>query len=434
MKCIHNGWVLTMAPDGKVFENGYVLVEGALIVEVGEGDPPEMSFEERVNARGGIIMPGMVNAHTHIAMALFRSMADDRRDRLRKVLFPLESRAVTPELVYHASLHANLEMIRGGVTTIADMYYFEHECARATAEAGLRGVMGETIVNFPAPDAGEAYGGLAYARDFIAEWRGHALITPSVAPHAPYTVDDDRLIESADLADAEAVPMMMHLAEMPFEIEAIRNDHGVTPVRHMADIGVLRPSLVAAHCVFTDQQDRELLREHEVGVVHNITANMKGGKGVAAVPAMVEAGLRVGLGSDGPMSGNRLDILTQMREASHVHKGTGKDPTILPARVMVEMATRGGARALHMEDRIGSLEAGKEADIVVISADDPALTPIHDPWSVVVYAANADNVLHTMVAGRLIMRKRSIEHLDSERILARSRELGADLRAFVEGL
>lgn len=434
MKCLRNGWVLTMNGAGEVFEKGWVLVQDTRIVEVGAGEPPDREMEETIDAGGGIIMPGMVNSHTHIAMALFRSMADDRKDRLRKVLFPLESRAVTPELVYHASLHATLELIRGGVTTIADMYYFESECARATAEAGLRGVMGETIVDFPAPDTKDPYGGIDYTRRFVSEWRDHPLITPAIAPHAPYTVDDDHLIEAADLADSEGIPIMMHLAEMPFEVEGILQEHGVSPVRRMADIGFLRPNLVAAHCVFTDAEDHRLLRESGVGVVHNITANLKGGKGVAPAVAMVKAGLRVGLGTDGPMSGNRLDILSQMREVAHVHKGIGHDPTILPARAIVELATIGGARALHMEDRIGSLEPGKEADIVVVSTDDPALTPVHDPWSVVVYGANADNVQHTMVAGRLLMRDRRIDHLDAEKILGHSREIGADLGKFIAGL
>lgn len=434
MKCIQNGLVLTMNGSGQVLKKGYVLVDGARIHAVGAGNPPVEAFEDRIDAEGGIIMPGMVNSHTHIAMALFRSMADDRRDRLRKVLFPLEARAVTPELVYHASLHATLELIRGGVTTIADMYYHEHECARATADAGLRGVMGETIVNFPAPDAPEAYGGINYTRGFISDWRDHPLITPAIAPHAPYTVDDPHLIEAADLADGNDIPIMMHLAEMPFEVEDIRSRHRVSPVRHMEDIGFLRSNLVAAHCVFTDDEDHQLLRDRGVGVVHNITANLKGGKGVAPVPAMVNAGLRVGLGSDGPMSGNRLDILSQMREVAHVHKGFGQDPTILPARAVAELATIGGARALHMEERIGSLEPGKAADIVVVSIDDPAMTPLHDPWSVLVYGANADNVRHTMVAGRLLMRDRRIDHLDSEAILARSREIGADLGRFIAGL
>lgn len=434
MKCLNNGLVLTMNRSGQILEKGYVLVEGSRIHEVGSGHPPDEVVDEWIDAAGGIIMPGMVNSHTHIAMALFRSMADDRKDRLRKVLFPLEARVVTPELVYHASKHATLELIRGGVTTIADMYYHEHECARATADAGLRGVMGETIVDFPSPDATEPYGGIDYTRGFISEWRDHSLITPAIAPHAPYTVDETHLIESADCADTEGIPIMMHLAEMPFEIEGIRSEHGVSPVRHMENIGFLRPNLVAAHCVYTDDEDHQLLKDRGVGVVHNITANLKGGKGVAPVPAMVNAGLRVGLGSDGPMSGNRLDILSQMREVAHVHKGFGQDPTILPARAVAELATIGGARALHMEDRIGSLEPGKQADIVVISLDDPAMTPLHDPWSVLVYGANADNVRHTMVAGRFLMRDRKIDHLDLEAILAHSREISVDLRRFIAGL
>lgn len=429
---IHNGWVLTMDPAGTVHSPGYVLFEADRITAVGPGESPPA--DQMIDARGGIIMPGMINSHTHIAMALFRSMADDRSDRLRKVLFPLESRAVTPELVYQASIHALLELIRGGVTTIADMYYFEMEAARATAEAGLRAVLGETVVDFTAPDAAEPYGGLAYTRDFLAEWRGHPLITPAVAPHAPYTVDDDHLVACFELSAEKGIPIMMHLAEMPFEVEGIRSAYGVSPVERMEQIGVLGPALTAAHCVFTDETDHELLQRRDVGVAHNLVANLKGGKGVAPLKEMQQRGVRVGLGTDGPMSGNRLDLLAQMREVAHVHKGVHGDPTLLPAREVAHLATIGGARALHMEEHIGSLEVGKQADIAVISVSDPALTPVHDPWSVIVYGATPNNVSTTVVAGRVLMRDRVIAHLDIDAIVARSTEIGADLGRFLAGL
>lgn len=429
---IYNGWVLTMDPAGTVHFPGYVMFEADRITAVGSGGPPPA--QEMIDARGGIIMPGMINSHTHIAMALFRSMADDRNDRLRKVLFPLESRAVTPELVYQASIHALLELIRGGTTTIADMYYFETETARATAEAGLRAVLGETVVDFAAPDALEPYGGLDYTRSYFAEWRNHPLITPAVAPHAPYTVDDEHLSACADLSAQESVPMMLHLAEMPFEVERIRSEHGVSPVERMEQLGVLGPALTAAHCVFTDDADLELLKRRDVGVAHNLAANLKSGKGVAPLPDMNRLGLRVGLGTDGPMSGNRLDLLTQMREVAHVHKGVQRDPTALPAREVAYLATIGGARALHMEREIGSLEVGKQADVAVISVSDPALIPVHDPWSVLVYGATPDNVSTTVVAGRVLMRNRIINHLDVDAILARSAEIGTDLGRFLSGL
>lgn len=430
--CIHNGWVLPMTPGSTAIEAGYVVIEDDRITEVGGGRPPRA--DTAIDARSGIVMPGMVNAHTHLGMALFRSLADDRADRLRSVLFPLESRVVTAELVYHATLHALLELIEGGVTTFADMYYFEEESARAAHEAGVRGILGETIVNFPAPDQPEPYGGLDRVRSLAAAWKDDPLITPAIAPHAPYTVNDENLLRCVDIAKELDIPMMMHLAEMPFEVEAIRDAHGVSPVRHMHDIGVLTRRLVAAHCVFTDDEDHHLLAEHDVGVVHNPIANSKGGKGFAPAQAMAEAGIRLGLATDGPMSGNRLDMFPVMRTAAYIHKAIARSATVFPAREIVELATIGGARALHMDDRIGTLEPGKQADLIVISTDAVALQPLHDPWSAVVYGASAADVVTSIVAGRILMRDRVIDHLDRSAVLARSRRIGAEVRAVLSDL
>jgi len=415
-----------MAEHSTAIENGYVFVEDDRISRVGSGTPP--AADTVIDARGGIIMPGMVNAHTHLAMALFRSLADDRADRLRTVLFPLESRAVTPDLVHHATRHALLELTEGGVTTFADMYYFEEESARATHEFGLRGVLGETVVNFPAPDEPEPYGGLERTRALTAAWRDDPLITPAVAPHAPYTVDDEHLIMCRDLAEELDIPIMMHLAEMPFEVDAIREAHGVSPVQHMANIGFLGDRLVAAHCVFTDETDHTLLRDHGVGVVHNAIANAKGGKGFAPAREMYERALRLGLGTDGPMSGNRLDMFPLMRTVAYIHKAIARDATVVPARAVLELATVGGARSLHMEDAIGTLEVGKQADIIVISTDSPALQPLHDPYSAVVYGASATDVDTTIVAGRVLMTRRNIPHVDRPALLARSREIGRSVQ------
>lgn len=452
MLCIHNGWVLPVTTDGAVIRNGYVLVQEERIVAVGAGDPrvelaaqtgaaattgsphPSNGTVTMIDARGGIIMPGMINTHTHIAMALFRSLADDRNDRLRTVLFPLESRAVDEQLVYDASRHALVELIQGGVTTFADMYYFEERCAQATHEAGLRAILGETVVDFAAPDTTKPYEGIAYTRGFAERWKDHALITASIAPHAPYTVDDTHLQACVSVAEELDIPMMLHLAEMPHEVERIRKRHGVSPVRRMADLGVLGRRLVAAHCVFTDAADHALLREHDTGVAHNVVANMKGGKGFAPLAQMVGAGVRVGLGTDGPMSGNTLDVFGAMRAVATVHKGVLRDPTAFPARQVVELATIGAARALHMEDRIGSLEPGKQADIVVVSTDAPSAHPVHDPWSVLVYGVSPRDVDTTIVAGRVLMHRREISHLDVAAIARRSEEVGAKVARFLAGL
>ncbi len=424
--CIHNGWVLSMAPGSEAIADGFVVIESDRVERVGTGAPPPA--DTMIDAGGGIVLPGMVNTHTHLAMALFRSLADDRADRLRRVLFPLESRVVDADLVYHATLHALIELIEGGVTTFADMYYFEEESARATREAGLRGVVGETVVNFAAPDEPEPHGGLDRARRLVAAYRGDPLVTPAIAPHAPYTVDDAHLRACVAASEELDVPMMLHLAEMPFEVEAIQKAYGVSPVRRMHDIGVLNRRLTAVHCVFTDEADHRLLSEHDVGVAHNPIANAKGGKGFAPAKAMADADLRLGLATDGPMSGNRLDLFPAMRAAAYIHKGIAQDATVFPAKEIVHLATMGGARALHMEERIGSLEPGKQADVIVIATDSVAMQPLHDPWSAVVYAATAGDVNTTIVAGRVLMQDRRIPHLDRGAIMARSREIGARIR------
>ena len=407
-----------MNPSGDTFSRGSILVKGDRILRVESDDiypdqiPCEVDELSVIDARGGIVMPGMVNSHTHLGMSFFRSLADDQKNRLRAVLFPLEKAVVSEDLVYWASLHSLVELIQGGVTTLCDMYYFEDEVARATDKAGLRAVLGETIVNFPAPDAPEPYGGIDYARDFISRWKDHPLITPAVAPHAPYTLDGEHMKVCHDLAAAEDVPFTFHLSEMPFEMEQFEKEFGSSPIIRMDELGVLDERVIAAHCIFTDETDRAILKERGVGVAHNMVANIKGAKGVAAIPEMLEEGIAVGLGSDGPMSGNTQDIISLMGYVSKVHKLRKLEPTAMPPRAVVEMATIGGARALHMEDRIGSLEPGKQADIVILDHSAPSMFPVYDPYAALVYGASPRDVDTVLCAGRVLMRNRSIFHLD----------------------
>lgn len=421
-KLIKNGLVLTMNAAGEVFSRGAVLVEGDRILRVDSDEINRDSIpcgEEDlsvIDARGGIVMPGMVNSHTHLGMSFFRSLADDQKNRLRAVLFPLEKALVTEELVHWASLHSLVELIQGGVTTLCDMYYFEDAVARAADRAGVRAVLGETVVDFPAPDATEPYGGIGYARDFISRWKGHPLITPAVAPHAPYTLDGEHMKACHDLAAAEDVPFTLHLSEMPFEMEQFDRDFGCSPVMRMDELGVLDERVIAAHCIFTDEADRAVLKNRGVGVAHNMVANIKGAKGVAAVPEMLEEGIAVGLGSDGPMSGNTLDIISLMGYVSKVHKLRKLEPTAMPPGTVVEMATIGGARALHMEDRIGSLEPGKQADLVIMDHSAPSMFPVYDPYAALVYGASPRDVDTVLCAGRVLMRNRKIPHLDIQGI------------------
>ena len=401
---IRNGTVVTMNADREVFPSGSVVVGGSRILAVGDASTEAAYRAERVlDARGGLVLPGFVNTHTHVSMAAFRGLADDVEDRLRRFIFPLEKELVDRELVHAGALHGSIEMARSGVTTLADMYYFEDEVARAVKQVGLRAVLGETVIDFPAPDAASPAAALEYAETFIRTFEGDPLITPALAPHAPHTLEADWLRAVECTSARRGVPVLIHLAETKEEVERIRARTGLSPVAYLDQVGLLDERLTAAHCIFVDPEDIALLRSRDVGVAHNMVANIKSAKGVAPVPRMLEEGLRVGLGTDGPMSGNTLDIIGQMGYVAKVHKLILGDATALPASEVVALATIGGARALHMEDRIGSLEAGKLADIVVIGVDSPAMAPIYDVYSALVYAASARDVRAAIVHGRVIV-------------------------------
>ena len=406
---ITHAYVVTMDSARHIHEDGAVVIRDGRILAVG---PTSIAANYRaartINAAGDIVMPGMVNTHTHVSMTVFRGLGDDVPDRLTRYIFPLEKKLVDREIVYWGALHGMVEMVQGGVTTIADMYYFEDEVARAARRIGMRGVLGETVVNFPAPDAKEAYGGIQYARKFIDDFRGDRLVTPAFAPHAPYTVDAEHLRQIQKEADAQNIPILMHVAEMADEVASIRKDFNKTPVEYLDSIGLLTARLVAAHCIFTTDSDIALLKAREVGIGHNIVSNIKAGKGVAPAGKMFSAGARIGLGTDGAMSGNTLDLIGQMGYVAKVHKLASLDRNVMPAIQVVEMATMGGARALHMEDRIGSLEAGKLADVVVLDHTATTMTPFYDVYSTLVYATSARDVRTTIIQGKVIMEDRKI--------------------------
>lgn len=432
---IINATILTMDSTGWTIPKGYIRILGDIISELGEGTPENLPDSTRViDARGGIVIPGMVNTHTHIPMSLFRSLADDRSDRLHKVLFPLEQQTVTPELVYRASLFTLVEMIQGGVTCFADMYYFEEEVAKAADLAGLRCILGETVLSQATPDSPDPAGGLKLAEALIQHYADHPLITPAVAPHATYSVDEKHMRDCGELSAAADAPFLIHLAEMPFEIEKFRKELNMSPVAWMDSLDLLNRRMTAAHCIFVDSHDMDLLRRGDVGVAHNMAANIKSGKGVAPVPEMLERSIRVGLGTDGPMSGNTMDIINQLGYVAKVHKLIRKDPTTMPARMVVELATIGGARALHMEETIGSLEPGKKADITVVSTDAFSMNPLHDPWSALVYGASPRDVSTVLVDGKILMEDRIIPHLNLEEISRHALKLSEGIGEIVKNL
>lgn len=424
--------VITMNPARDVLDDGAVVIRGEKILAVGPSAlAARYAAARTIDARGAIVMPGMVNTHTHIPMTVFRGLGDDVPDRLRRFIFPLEKALVNRDLVYWGALLGLLEMLEGGVTTFANMYYFEDEVARATKQAGLRAVLGQTIINFPAPDAPEPYGGIDLAKKFIAAHRGDPLITAAFAPHAPYTVDTAHLREIARASAELDAPVMMHLAEMTEEMTALRRDHDMTPVEYLDSLGLLNRRLLAAHCIFVTDRDIALLKDRDVGVAHAMVANIKSAKGVAPALKMFDAGVRVGLATDGPMSGNTLDIVGQLGYVAKVHKLDRKDRNVMPAAAVVEMATLGGARALHMEDRIGSLEPGKLADLVIVDTDSTAMLPLYDVYSALVYAASPRDVRTAIVHGRILMEDRVVKSLDPAEIKTQMRALAAKINAAI---
>ncbi|WP_414663417.1 amidohydrolase [Horticoccus sp. 23ND18S-11] len=429
---VTNGYVLTMNDRKDIHENGAVIIKDARIIAIGPASlAAQFTAPKTIDARGAIVMPGMINTHTHASMTVFRGLGDDVPDRLRALIFPLEKALVNRELVYWGGLHGMIEMVQGGVTAIANMYYFEDEVARAAKQLGLRGVFGQTVINFPAPDAPEPYGGIALAKKFAAEYRGDPLITPAIAPHAPYTLDAAHLRIIARESETLNLPVLMHVAEMTDEVATIRKEHNQTPIEYLDAIGLLNRRLIAAHCIFVNDSDIALLKARDVGIAHNMVANIKSAKGVAPALKMFNAGLRVGLGTDGPMSGNTLDIIGQLGYVAKLHKLDNHDRNVMLAVTVVEMATRGGARALHLEDRIGSLETGKLADVILIDRDATHMIPFYDAYSTLVYAAGPRDVRTTIIHGRVVMEDRKVLTVDVADVAAHMRTIAAGISAAV---
>ena len=430
---ITSGTVVTMDPARRVLEDGAVAVRGDTIIAVGARAELEARFDaaRRVDASGKIVLPGLINGHTHAAMSLFRGLADDLalNDWLQNYIFPAEARNVTEDFVIWGTRLGVLEMLRGGITTYVDMYYFEDAVARATKEAGMRGILGETIIDFPAPDNKTVPQALAYTEEFLKRWKGDALIVAAIAPHSIYTCSEKTLQDSAALARRYAAPIVIHVAEASFEAELSRAKHGRSPVGYLEDIGVLGPDVVAAHCVWVDASDMSLLARREVGCVHNPASNMKLASGVMPVVDLLAAGVRVGLGTDGAASNNDLDEIADMGLAAKLQKLARGDPRALPAEQAVEMATIGGARALHMEKEIGSLEPGKKADLILLRTGAPHATPLYNVYSQLVYAMKSSDVDTVIVAGRTVMEDRRMLTLDEAAILSKAQEYARKVQA-----
>ena len=424
---ISGGTVVTMDANRAIIDDGAIAVKGDTILAVG----PQAEIESRyaaaqtIDARGRLVLPGFINGHTHVPMTLFRGLHDDvtLNDWLYKYIFPAEAKNVNEEFVRWGTRLAAAEQIRAGVTTFADMYYFEDAVAEETKAAGMRGVLGETFIDFPAPDNKSEAEMLAYTEKFLKRWQGDPLITAAPAPHSIYTCSQKTLQDAAALARKYHAPILIHVAEMKKEWEDSEKAHGMSPVQYLDKIGVLGSDIIAAHCIFVDAADRQLLAEKGVGCVHNPSSNMMLASGVSPVPEMRAAGVAVGLGTDGPAgSNNDLDLMEEIDLAAKLAKITKMDPLALNAKAVVEMATIDGARAVHLEKEIGSLEAGKKADLVILSLDEPNAVPMYDVYAQIAYALKASDVETVVIGGRPVMRDRKLLTVNEEEAIAKARE------------
>src|SRR3989441_5003711 len=390
------GTIVTMNNARDVIENGAIAVAHGRIVAVGPRGGIEKRYFARgtLDAGGRIVIPGLINGHTHIPMTLFRGLADDLdlQEWLTKYIFPAEAKNVTEEFVRAGTRLGMAEMLRGGTTTYCDMYYFEDAIADETSKAGMRAVLGETVIDFPVADNKTNAEAMAYVETFVKKWQGNPLIVPAIAPHAPYTVSEEHLKAVRAFSDRTGAPIVTHISETKREVDDSIKAKGAAPIDYLNRIGFLNNRVIAAHVVWPTEEELDLLKKLGVGIVHNPQSNMKLASGVAPVPEMLKQDLPVGLGTDGAASNNDLNLWEEMDTAALLHKVISKDPKVVPAEAAFEMATIRGARALHLEKEIGSIEKGKRADLVIVDLDDLNQTPYYNIYSDLVYSAKASDV------------------------------------------
>lgn len=437
-----NALVLTMDDEMNQYPHGAVAVRGDSIVAVGHEDTikKEFSAQETIDCQGKVLMPGLINAHTHVPMTLLRGIADDLRLDvwLQGYVWPVEREFATPEFVRLGTSIGCAESIRSGVTTFNDMYFYEDAVATAAAEAGLRAVCGQSILKFPTPDAASYEDAMEKAREFIIKWKGHPLIVPAIAPHAPYTTTPEILRETSDLAKEFDIPLHIHLAETSFEVENMRNEEGMPVIPYVRKHGLLEAKVIAAHCVHLDMGEIRTLQHAGAGVSHNPSSNLKLASGFAPVVKMLETGLNVGIGTDGPASNNDLDMFEEVRLAAFIAKAVTNDPTSLPASQALLMATRLGAQTLHIGHLTGSLTPGRRADLILVD-----LRPLHNSpafrrssdntYAQIVYAGKSNDVTDVMVNGQWLMRDRQLLTVKEDELLARAADLAGKIDTFLIG-
>jgi len=437
---IKNASILTIDDSYSIFNPGAIAIQNDIIEAVGNESEILSSYsaKEVLDAAGKILMPGLINAHTHVPMTLLRGLADDLRLDvwLLGYMMPVEREYVTPEFVKLGTMLACGEMIRSGITCFCDMYYFEDDVAQATAAVGMRAICSESILKFPTPDAASYDESIAYSKKFIEKWKNHPLIIPSIAPHAPYTCTPEIIKKSKDIAIHYDIPLHIHLAETQQEVENVVSEQGMPVIPYMDKLDLFDAKVIAAHCVHIDPGEIRLLKKRNAGVAHNPSSNLKLASGISPVKQMMEIGINVGIGTDGPASNNDLDMFEEIRLTTFLAKGSSGDPTALPAKTTVAMATRIGAKALHIEDITGSLTPGKRADLILIDIskihNSPNFRHLPDSlYSQVVYAAKAHDVSDVMVNGKWLMTDHKLLTLDEENLMKQGQEYAKRIDTFL---
>ena len=425
---IKNGTILTLDGQNSIIENGFLCITGDSISHIGKDDDRQFTAVKVIDARDGLILPGLINGHTHAAMSLFRGLADDLplMEWLTNYIFPAESK-MDGDFVFTGTLLACAEMIMSGTTTFCDMYLFEDEVARAGKKAGMRCLVGEVLYDFDSPNYGSLENGFNYTESLIRKWQDDPLVSIAVEPHSLFTCSPDLLVVANDLALQYTVPLILHLAETTSELSEVRDRYGKGPIEHLNSLGLLGPHLIADHCVHLGENDINVLADSGVTAIHNPESNMKLASGIAPVPEMLAHGMIVGLGTDGCASNNNLDLFTEMDMAAKLHKVNTMDTTVMDALTVLRMTTIEGAKALGIGQVTGSLEKGKKADVIILDTKKPHLTPMYNPYSHIVYAARGNDVSHSIINGRLVMEDRKLLTMDLNEIMEGAREKSRDV-------
>ncbi|HPQ28611.1 MAG TPA: amidohydrolase [Desulfobacteraceae bacterium] len=429
---IKNGNILTMAKKIEISDDSILCIKGDKIEYIGKNITNGISADKIIDAKGGIILPGLINGHTHAAMSLFRGLADDLplMTWLSNYIFPVEAR-MDADFVHTGTQLACAEMIMSGTTTFCDMYLFEDEVAEAAYNAGMRCLVGEVLYDFPSPNYGSIENGFEYTENLIRKWANNPLVSIAVEPHSLFTCSPELLIAANEMALKYKVPLIIHVAETLSEIAEVKEKYGRRPFEHLDDLGILGPHLIADHCVHLDDMEIQRIAKNNVKTIDNPESNMKLASGISPVSKLMDNGIIVGLGTDGCASNNNLDLFTEMDTAAKLHKIETMNPTVLDSFTVLKMATIEGARALGMEDITGSLEIGKQADIIIVDTNKPHLTPMYNPYSHLVYSARGYDVSHSIINGRLVMEDRKLLTLDVDDIISRARKKSMQVMEWV---